>query len=103
LTNLLWESPAWPPTPSGFTSARFAAIMAGIMPDPEPYTHVRLICSNDGGLNHRYEIRVSTFVQFDDNPGRRSITGHPSKEEAERIAKKIARAERDRIGAPVWK
>ncbi|WP_038946811.1 hypothetical protein [Bradyrhizobium genomosp. III] len=70
---------------------------------PEPYTHVRLICCDDGGLNHRYEIRVSTFVQFDENPGRRSITGHPSKKEAEEIAKEIARSERKRTGAPVWK
>ncbi|MCS3725934.1 hypothetical protein [Bradyrhizobium betae] len=69
----------------------------------EPYTHVRLICSDDGGLNHRYEIRVSTFVQFDENPGRRSISGLPSKKQAEEIAKKIARSERDRTGAPVWK
>ncbi|MFK4507660.1 hypothetical protein IQ17_03317 [Bradyrhizobium daqingense] len=68
---------------------------------PEPYTHVRLICSDDGGLNHRYEIRVSTFVQFDENAGRRSISGLPSKNEAEEIAKAIARSERDRTGAPV--
>ncbi|WIW44422.1 hypothetical protein ML401_23320 [Bradyrhizobium sp. 62B] len=69
----------------------------------EPYTHVRLICSDDDGLNHRYEIRVSTFVQFDENPGRRSISGVPSKKEAEEIAKKIARSERNRTSAPVWK
>ncbi|MDH2343245.1 hypothetical protein [Bradyrhizobium sp. SSUT77] len=73
------------------------------MPDPKPYTHVRLICTDDDGLNHRYEIRVSTFVQFDENLGRRSITGHPSKEQAEEIAKAIARSERARTGAPVWK
>ena len=73
------------------------------MPEPKPYTHVRLICCDDGELNYRYEIRVSTFVQFDENPGRRSITGHPSKKEAEKIAKEIARNERARTGAPVWK
>lgn len=73
------------------------------MPEPKPYTHVRLICSDDHGLNQRYEIRVSTFVQFDENPGRRSITGQPSKREAEVIAKEIARGERARTGAPVWK
>ena len=73
------------------------------MRDQKPYTHVRLILSNDGGLNQRYEIRVSTFVQFDENPGRRSITGHPSKKQAEEIAKEIARSERIRTGAPVWK
>lgn len=70
---------------------------------PAPYTHVRLICSDDGDLNHRYEIRASTFVQFDENPSRRSITGLPSKKEAEEIAKEIARAERARTGAPIRK
>ncbi len=73
------------------------------MPEKKPYTHVRLICSDDGRLNQRYEIRVSTFVQFDDNPGRRSVTGAPSKAEAEEIAKEIARNERAPTGAPVWK
>jgi hypothetical protein len=68
------------------------------MPEPKPYTHVRLICIDDGDLNHRYEIRVSTFVQFDENAGRRSITGHPSKKQAE----EIARSERSRTGGPVW-
>jgi hypothetical protein len=68
------------------------------MIDPTPYIHVRLICCDDGDLNHRYEIRVSTFVQFDENPGRRSITGHPSKKQAEEIAKQIARSERARTG-----
>ncbi|WP_339033596.1 hypothetical protein WHZ78_17545 [Bradyrhizobium symbiodeficiens] len=69
----------------------------------EPYTHVRLICSDDGGLNHRYEIRVSTFVAFDVDPGRRAVTRNPTKDQAEEIAKKIAKSERDRTGAPVWK
>ena len=71
--------------------------MAAMIPDPKPYTSVRLICS-DEDLNHRYEIRVSTFVQFDHDPGRRSITGHPSRKEAEEIAKEIARSERARTG-----
>jgi hypothetical protein len=74
-----------------------------MMPDPKPYTHVRLICIDDGDMNHRYEIRVSTFVQFDENPGRRSITCHPSKKQAEEIAKKIARSEQARTGVPVRK
>jgi hypothetical protein len=39
----------------------------GGMPDQKPYTHVRLILSNDGHINQRYEVRVSTFVQFDDD------------------------------------
>jgi hypothetical protein len=57
---------------------------------------------DDGHLNQRYEVRVSTFVQFDDNAGRRAITGHPTKKQAEEIAKQIARSERARTGAPVW-
>lgn len=72
--------------------------MPGMMPDPKPYTHVRLICDDDGDLNQRYKVRVSTFVQFDDNPGRRAVTGHPSKAEAEAIARQIARSERARTG-----
>lgn len=51
-----------------------------------------LICSDDGGLNHRYGVRVSTFVQLDENLGRRSTNGLPSREDAEEIAKKIARS-----------
>lgn len=74
-----------------------------MIPDPKPYTHVRLILCNDGGLNQRYEVRVSTFVQFDENPGRRSITGAPSQKAAEEIAKEIARSEQVRTGAPVRK
>ncbi|MDB5584821.1 MAG: hypothetical protein JWR80_9997 [Bradyrhizobium sp.] len=57
----------------------------------KPYTHVRLIL-DEGGIA-RYEIRVSTFVEFDENPGRRAINGKPSKEEAIEIAKEIARRE----------
>lgn len=68
------------------------------MPDPKPYTNVRLILHDDGNLNQRYEVRVSTFVQFDENAGRRAVTGHPSKAEAMEIAKEIARRERARIG-----
>lgn len=69
----------------------------------KPYTHVRLIRHCDGGLNQRFEIRVSTFVQFDDNAGRRAVTGHPTQKQAEQTAKEIARSERMRTGAPVWK
>lgn len=72
------------------------------LPGKTPYTHVRLIVSDDGNLNQRYEIRVSTFVQFDENVGRRAISGLPSKKAAEVIAKEIARSERARTGAPVW-
>lgn len=72
------------------------------IPDKKPYTHVRLILHDDGDLNQRYEIRVSTFVQFDSNAGRRAVTGHPTKQQALTVAKEIARSERVRTGAPVW-
>jgi len=72
--------------------------MPGMIPDPKPYSIVRLLCRDDGNLNQCYEVRVSIFVQFDENPGRRDITRHPSKAQAEQIAKNIARVERDRIG-----
>lgn len=64
------------------------------MPDRKPYTHVRLIL-DEGGIA-RYEIRVSTFVEFDENAGRRAVTGKPTKEQALEIAKEIARSERVR-------
>lgn len=67
-----------------------------------PYTHVRLILHN-GGFMTRYEIRVSTFVQFDENPGRRAVTGELPQKQAEDRAKEIARSERARTGAPKWK
>jgi hypothetical protein len=66
------------------------------MPDRKPYTHVRLIL-DEGGIA-RYEIRVSTFVEFDDNAGRRAISGKPTKKQAEVIAKEIARREKARAG-----
>jgi hypothetical protein len=62
------------------------------LPTPKPYTHVRLI--EDKHQIDRFEVRVSTFVEFDDNPGRRAISGLPTREEAMRIAKEIARAKR---------
>lgn len=62
------------------------------LPDPKPYTHVRLI--EDVERGDRYEIRVSTFIEFDDNPGRRAITGRPTKERALEMAKEIAREKR---------
>lgn len=68
------------------------------MPDQKPYTNVRLIQHDDGNLNQRFEIRVSTFVQFDENHGRRAISGHPTKKRALEIAQEIARKERARTG-----
>lgn len=70
-----------------------------MIPDKKPYTNVRLILEDDGNLNQRYEVRVSTFVQFDRNAGRRAVTGHPTKKQAEEIAKEIARRERARTGS----
>jgi hypothetical protein len=45
-------------------------------------------------------VRVSTFIEFDDNPGRRAISGHLSRAQALEQAKQIARNERVRTGAP---
>ncbi len=71
------------------------------MPEPKPYTHVRLI--EQKAPIARYEIRVSIFVEYDEHSGRRSVTGKPSRKEAVEIAKEIALSERVRTGAPVWK
>jgi hypothetical protein len=62
------------------------------LPTPKPYTHVRLI--DDAGPMDRYEIRVSTFIEYDDDPGRRAINGKPTKERALQMAKEIARQKR---------
>lgn len=68
-----------------------------MLPVKKPYTHVRLILHEDGtGLNDRYEVLVSTFVEFDQNAGRRAISGQPSKDEALEVAKEIARRARER-------
>jgi len=67
------------------------------IPDKKPYTYVTLtLHETEDHLQDRYEVRVSTFVEFDVNPGRRAITRHPSKDEALEIAKEIARRERAR-------
>lgn len=71
------------------------------MPNHKPYTHVRLIL--DDGIKSRFEIRVSTFIEFDDNAGRRAISGKPTKKQALEMAQQIARSERVRTGAPEWK
>lgn len=41
-----------------------------------------------------FEVRVSTFVYFDDVAGRRAITGRPTREQALQKATEIARQER---------
>lgn len=71
------------------------------MTDTKPYTHVRLIL-DDSRLD-RFEIRVSTFIEFDDNAGRRAINGKPTKKRALEQAQKIARSEKARTSAPDWK
>jgi hypothetical protein len=42
--------------------------------------------------------RESVYFYWDDNAGRRSITGNMGQEEAERAAKELARAEQDKLG-----
>lgn len=65
---------------------------------PKPYTHIRLIA--DDGPKSRFEVRVSTFIEFDDNAGRRAISKMPTREQALDLAKQIARNEQSRTGAP---
>lgn len=65
----------------------------------KPYTHVRLIPHEaEDGLMHRFEIRTSTFIEFDENPGRRAVSLKPTRAEAMEAAKEIAKAERERTG-----
>jgi hypothetical protein len=61
----------------------------------KPYIHVRII--PDDSIKHRIEIRVSTFIEYDDDPRRRGITNKPSRDEAIEAAKEIAKAERDKL------
>jgi hypothetical protein len=44
------------------------------------------------------EVRVSRFFYFDENPGRRSITGRLSRMKAEEAAKAYAKLMRDDRG-----
>jgi len=72
---------------------------------PEPVKirllkHISPTATRDSGS---YEIefpdgRPSAYVDWDDNPGRRSITLSLSSEEAEWLAKDLARAEGDKLG-----
>lgn len=54
-----------------------------------PNTVVRLIQHDES-----FEVRVSTFVYFDDVAGRRAISGRPTREKALEEATRIARQER---------
>lgn len=69
------------------------------MPEIKTYTHVRLIQDDDGNIKQRFEIRVSTFIEFDDNAGRRAVSGQPTRERALEMALEIARRERARTGS----
>lgn len=67
----------------------------------KPYTHVRLIKHEpEHGLMKRFEIRTSTFIEFDEDPGRRAVNLKPTREEALEAATEIATAERERTGDP---
>ena len=61
--------------------------------------HTSPTATRDSGS---YEIefpdgRPSAYVYWDDNPGRRSITLSLSSQEAEQIAKELARTEQDKL------
>lgn len=65
------------------------------MPEIKTYTHVTLKDHSDP-LIERFEIRVSTFIEYETDPGRRAVNKKPTKKRAEEIAKEIARSERIR-------
>lgn len=66
------------------------------MPDKKPYTYVRIKEQKTGLV--RIEVRVSTYIEYDENPGRRAISGLPSRDEAIKTAKRLAEAEIVRTG-----
>ena len=54
-----------------------------------PNTVVRIIKHEES-----FEVRVSTFFYFDDNPGRRAINKRMKSEEAEAAARAYAKVQR---------
>ena len=60
-------------------------------------TTVRLIPHEESYEVHYSDGRPSVYFYHDDNPGRRSITGRLSPEEALEKAKAFARQERDKL------
>jgi phosphomannomutase len=42
-----------------------------------------------------FEVRVSTFFYFDDNPGRRAVNNRMTPEAAEKAARAYAKVQRD--------
>lgn len=67
------------------------------MPEIKTYTHVTLK-ENPDPLIERFEIRVSTFIEYETDKGRRAINKKPTREEALEQATEIARRERARTG-----
>jgi hypothetical protein len=66
-------------------------------------TSVRIIRHEAIPQTGSYEVkftdgRPSVYHYFDDDPGRRSITGKMTSAEALRAAKAFARGERDKLG-----
>jgi len=71
---------------SQFVLAAFTCDNAAITTNP---SLIRVIPQEES-----IEVRLSTYLYFDDNPDRRSINGRLSREQAEATA----RAERDKLG-----
>ena len=68
-------------------------------------SRIRLIKHGSVAQTSSYEVRFpdgrpSVYHYFDDDPGRRSITGKMTSEEALEAAKTLARAEQDRLDIP---
>ena len=68
-------------------------------------TSIRIIKHESVPQTGSYEVRFpdgrpSVYHYFDDDPGRRSITGKMTSEEALEAAKTLARAEQDRLDIP---
>jgi hypothetical protein len=65
-------------------------------------SRIRLIKHQSVAQTGSYEVRFpdgrpSVYHYFDDNPGRRSITGKTTSAEALQAAKALARAEQDKL------
>jgi hypothetical protein len=65
-------------------------------------SRIRLIKHESVAQTGSYEVRFpdgrpSVYHDFDDNPGRRSITGKMTSEEALQAAKTLVRAEQDKL------
>jgi hypothetical protein len=56
----------------------------------KPYTTVRIIPHEES-----FEVRVSTYFYFDEDAGRRAVSGRIDQESAKKQAQEFARAMRD--------